>query len=54
MKKYTKNEISKFLYGFITGFIIWMIVDLIFNWDENVRDFWEGHDSAKSRIESIK
>jgi hypothetical protein len=54
MKRFTKNEIRKFLFGVLTGFIIWFILDLFFNWDENVRDFWDGFHSAKSRFENTK
>jgi hypothetical protein len=44
----------KFFYGLLTGFIIWMILDLVFNWDENIRDFWDGYDSAKRKFEHTK
>jgi hypothetical protein len=52
MKRYTKNEVRKFLLGVFTGFMIWFLLDLFFNWNENVRDFWEGYNSAKNKFEN--
>lgn len=52
MKKKLKKNTRMFLIGLVSGFILWAIIDVAFNWDDNVRDYWRGHDAGKEKWES--
>lgn len=42
-----KNKnIRNFIFGLITGLIIWFLIDLIWDWEGNVNDYNKGYNDA--------
>jgi len=41
-----------FLIGIVSGILISIIIDLVTDWDGNVRDFKRGQEAAKEHFQS--
>ena len=54
MKKTSKKSYRSFFLGVLAGFVIWLLLDLVFNWDENVKDFMDGYNAGKNKLENTK
>ncbi len=52
MKKPSKKRLRSFILGVLAGLLIFYIVNLIFNWDENVSDYQKGYNAAEKKFEN--
>ncbi len=52
MKMKSKKQWRTFFIGVVVGILVWFILDLAFNWDDHLRDYWKGYDAAKDKFEN--